>query len=420
MTAQLGSTLIPKIYLGSTPIEAMYLGRTRVWTSAEPCDQFTQDGFLEDWAVDTVTNLGGGIAGIELWISDGQGNFVDNTGAVVGQVVKYIPSAQAIEQQLTGIVTGKINLGTLISPIRIEGALTGFEADVCSGLNSLGGLIQQDGVAGGLVAFINGLPVIGKVTSWLDALAEDLTPENILDQITSFIGQLPINDGTLAMTLGIISNDLTGALDNAINLVVNDAGTVLGYLTCGNFKPKKSKLAPVVYPIGVAGAMVRVLIPDGLVALPVQTAWARNLAEVAGDDGWLEVEVATRGSGGLVTQVFRRYDNSGNAASGVGLDLRSSMVSLIVLAPVGGLGSGDLNVAPGLGSFAAGDRLRLVQTGNVHTVFKNGVQLGQWVDTYYVAAVGSGNRSIGMMMQACQDFLGPAHYSPSLHYVCAK
>jgi hypothetical protein len=198
---------------------------------------------------------------------------------------------------------------------------------------------------------------------------------------------------------------------------------VVGLLTCGAYQPGSTgSTTPIHYLIGGAGdavsgvgsGLASMLMPSGLVALPTQTGYTRHATQTSTADGYVETSPGTIGSSGYITQVFRRYDNTGNAASGVGIDMRDSIVSI-----VGRVGSVNTLVAPALGAYRPGDNLRLVQAGNTHTLLKNGLALGQFVDTPGTYPSGAGNRSVGMSMQCAQQQLGPSCFSPALRYVRA-
>jgi hypothetical protein len=227
--------------------------------------------------------------------------------------------------------------------------------------------------------------------------------------IDSIIGQVPIL-GDLAKQIGLIPDDLGNLLD-PINYVIDEAGNVVGTLTCGRFKNiGGSLLEQVCYVIGVQNQSARMLIPDGLMSLDPRLSRFRHPVQTLGDDGWLEIEVAEAGAPGFATQVFRRYANDGTGARGVGMELKDSMVSLVRR-----VGGNDAIVKPALGSFGPGSRIRLAQVGDTHTLFRDGIQLGEpWEDLGATAAKGALNRSVAMVMAGAKEFQGGRRFSPSL------
>lgn len=383
MPLYLGSTPITSVQLGTTPINAIYLGTTQVWSRAAIRDDFDNDGFL-GWINELCTDPG-------ALISDPFGGLVDGLGNPIGSLVGLI---QERGQQI----------GTLISSANTD------VAEAYCGM--WGGTAPPDG----LVGLLNGLPVIGPLAGGALKAFLDLL-ESIfggggdpLDSVESIIGKVPVF-GQLGQIIGL-SPDSEGNLADPINFIVDGFGAVVGTLTCGQFTPTGGAAEGVCYVIGVVGQMARMLIPDGLISLTPQASRLRFPTLLASDDGYLETQVSNIGAPDFVTQLFRRYANNGGGASGVGIDLRNSMLSLV--RRVGGT---DTLVKPNLGAFANGDVLRLVQEGNVHSLFRNGELLDAWTDGTGTAAVGAANRSVAMLMQGAKDFQGARRFSPALNYL---
>ena len=127
----------------------------------------------------------------------------------------------------------------------------------------------------------------------------------------------------------------------------------------------------------------------------------------------LEVQVAEAGSPGMATQVYRRYANDGSGARGVGIHMADNMAGIV--RRVGGV---ETVVKPALGGFGPTSRLRLEQLGNTHTLFRDGIQLGEpWVDATNTAASGANNRSVAMVMNGAKELWGSRRFSPSLNYL---
>ena len=421
-----GSSTVGAIYWGDLPVESVYHGYERIW-SAALCQEFTDVvsplGILEEWIIDGIGELEAGLGSLAKFISNGVGQLIDETGTVVGYLMKFIPSPQAIESQLTGIITGQTNLGALISGVPLEA-----QAAICSGLNSVGGVVQSaTGSPQGLLAFINGIPVLGSVATAAENLFAGIASDvsnlqkdpltAIEESITNIFGHISV-DPHLGMLIGAISDQTTNTMHDATNFVTDAQGNLVGFLTCGQYRSVSAvagALENIVYPVGVMANQARLLVPDGLVSLPTQTSIARNVTQLASAaQGFLEVQIGAIGGGGLATQIFRAFDNTGLASSGVGIDLRDSMISLVVRA--NGL---DTLVAPQIGAFANGDIIRLVQNAPYYTLLQNGQQIFQWVDTQAQVVLGALNNAVAMVMQAAQNLLGPRYFSPSVHYVCA-
>jgi len=397
----LGTTAISAVHLGTVPVTAMYYGSTRVWGGAA-VDTAATDflGTLYNWFIDfsgsvvsTVTGLGGQANTI---LSSSIGSLQTGTGTLVGALGKFVPS----------IDTSSGNWGTIISSIPAS-----LQSSICSGISALGGLFSS----GGLVGFLNGLPVIGTAFSWIEQL---LSGGGSLSSITSLIGGIPVVQ-SLASLVGILQNATTGFMNNPVNFILDNLGSVMGTLSCGTFTTSSAghtaglSSGTVTYPIGSIGTMYRLLIPDGLVSLSPQTGWSRS-QNLTADDGWMEMGIATSGNAGYATRVFRRYDNTGAYASGVGVHLMDGLVSIIRR-----VGSTDTLVAPAISQYSPGNVIRLTQVGNTHTVFRNGAQVGQWIDSGNTALIGSTHRSVGMAMTGAQDLMGPRSFSPALRFVRA-
>lgn len=380
MPVYLAATAMPSVQLGTLAINNVYLGTTPVWSRAT-VGGWGSDGFL-DWINELCTDPSG-------LLSDPFGNIVDGLGNPIGQLVSFVQG-------------GAKELGTLISSANTS------VADAYCGV--WGGSAPPDG----LIGLINGIPVVGplvggaakSILDLLESLFGGDDPDPVAS-VESIIGTVPVV-GQLAQMIGL-SPDSAGALTDPLNFVVDELGAVVGTLTCGQFTPTGGAGEGICYVIGVVGQAARMLIPDGLVSLTPQTSRLRNPTQVVGDDGWLETQVAQIGDPTYITQAFRRYVNSGTGASGVGIDFRNSQLSIV--RRVGGT---DTLVAPNLGRFSSGDVQRLIQAGDVHTLYNNGELLGSWNDSTHTAATGSGNRSVAMVMQGAKEFQGTRRFSPSL------
>ena len=171
------------------------------------------------------------------------------------------------------------------------------------------------------------------------------------------------------------------------------------------------------YLASVVNNYARINIPDNQVFVAFVEARARfNAAQTVSDDGYLEFRIATQGDGSgwsnYPTQVFRRLSNSA-FTHGVGVQLDAS--TLRIVRRVGG---GD-TVMRNCGAFHAGDVCVLTQVGNVHTLFRNGTDVGAWNDNAGTASKGSGFRSVGVYFSGGKDAFGPRRFSPALDYIAA-
>ncbi|QWY84385.1 hypothetical protein SEA_KNOCKER_43 [Mycobacterium phage Knocker] len=361
-----------QVYRGGTPVRQIYRGNTLVWQRTAVSDGFDWDGWLDNW----INELCSG-EDIGDLISDGLGGIVDGIGNVVGQTVAFVEG-------------GANGLGKLV-------ANTGTSL-VDAYCGAWGGTSPPNG----LIGLVNGIPIFGPILAdWL---------EGDLD-IDSIIGELPVF-GPIAKQIGLIPDDLGNLLD-PINYVVDAAGDVVGTITCGKYKNiGGGALEGICYVIGVVNQSARMMVPDGLLNLDRQIGRMRHPTLLTSDDGWLDIQVAEQGSPDMVTQVFRRYANDGSGARGVGIDLRNNMASIV--RRVGGV---ETLVAPNLSGFGPATRFRLEQLGNVHTLIRDGIPVGEWPDNTATAASGANNRSVAMVMQGAKELWGARRFSPSLNYV---
>lgn len=157
----------------------------------------------------------------------------------------------------------------------------------------------------------------------------------------------------------------------------------------------------------------RINIPDGLIALAVNVSSYRyNDAQVPADDGYIEVKLGDNGNSAdfVYSSVWRRIPNS-SFVSGVGIRFCASQVSIVKRI------SSTTTVALDCGSFAAGDIFRLVQVGNLHSLYRNGTWVGEWDDVSSTVAKGSGFRSIGLVVSGSKDLFGARRFSASFDYI---
>lgn len=379
MAIYVGASPVTAVYRGAIPVERIYRGDTLIWSTSGVYDSFNGTGALTGWIneLDAGTTPGWGGLSTSLF-SDGILGLINGLGQLVGSIVAFIPGG------------GPAGIGSLFS------STPGLNlASLASGGGS--GLIDR------LLGLLNGIPILG-----------DLIPDDVPLDITSIIGQIPVV-GQLVGMLGLAGNE-AGEVGDPTNFITDDDGLVLGLLS-GSLLSKffsGGEDHDVKYVIGEMDGAARMLIPDGLVGLNKQTSRFRHQTQVSGDDGYLQIRVANAGSANHVTQVFRRGSNNGSYSNGVGIDLRNSSISIVRRA-----GGTDNLVAPNLGALTAGNVIRLKQTGNLHTLYRNGTKLGEWNDSTATAAKGGSYRSILMKMEGGKELLGPRRFSPSLDYVDA-
>lgn len=364
-----GAPAFTQVRRGADPIIQIRRGHALKWSRASIFDPFDIDGFLTDWINELLSTDPGALC------TDGLGVLTDQLENQFGRLVLY--------------VDGGVNrIGTMVN-------MAGTDlVDAYCGV--WGGESPPDG----LVGLVNDIPIIGGVLG--DWLSADL-------DIQKIVGQIPVV-GQLAEMIGLVPDQLGNLLD-PINYVVDEAGNVVGKLTCGRLDVD-GVLEDICYQIGVVGQSARMLIPDGLVALDPQTSLYRHPTILTADDGWIETQVTEVGFPGLVTQLYRRYSDDGSGAAGVGMDLRDSAVSIVRR-----VGGEETLVAPNLARFGSGDRLRLEQDGDLHTLIVNGSEAGSWLDDTGSAASGVGTQSVSMLMQGGKGLQSTRRFSPSLNYV---
>lgn len=170
---------------------------------------------------------------------------------------------------------------------------------------------------------------------------------------------------------------------------------------------------------GVVNGSCQINIPDGIVAVGYRTSRMRyTAATLGGDDGYIECEITSQGdsidSNTYLTQVLRRVSNTG-FTDGVGLQLDASAIRIVRR-----VASVDTPIST-VGSYAVGDVIRLVQTGDLHDVYKNGDFLGEWNDSTHTAHRGSAYRSMGLCVSGAKPAffiypVGPRRFSPGIAY----
>jgi hypothetical protein len=380
MALKLGTAPVTNIYLGSTPVKEVRLGSTLVWSRAAG-GVFEDCGFLNpgQWINETI---GGGVE----YISDGVNGIVDTAFDYYADIVAFLPNA----------------LGALAG-VDVPGSLLGVNAPdpdegICGVLSSVGGLTDGD-VQDGILGFINGIPIIGGFLPSVGGLP------TTLDDINTLVGTIPIV-GQLGRLLGLIPNE-DGTFEDPVNMIVDAVGNVLGFITCGSITAETVETA-LGFVIGGICNQSRLLIPDGLLSLDLTTARTRLSDVFSGDDGWIRTQVGSLGSYGMATDVFRRFSNDGSGGSGVGYRLQDSVLSIIRR-----VGS-TTTIMEDAGSYAAGDMIWMEQVGDVHTLFRNGIEVAEWDDVGNTASQGAGFRSAAMIMSGAKELLGPRQFSPGL------
>lgn len=164
------------------------------------------------------------------------------------------------------------------------------------------------------------------------------------------------------------------------------------------------------YHAGVVGRTMRMAgLPDEGLVFQTTSRFRHDLT--LPDDGYVEIKPATFGMAGYRTQVYRRYDDSGSKAAGVGIDLQGSALSI-----VSRLNSAD--TIHRCKTFTAEDTIRLVQVGDVHTLYRNGTVVGTWNDSGHTAHRGAGYRSVGIRVDG--GFFIHPNLSPPLRYIRAE
>jgi hypothetical protein len=386
-----GSDPIAQIFRGANPIAEVFRGSTLVWTSAPIFDPFNQaDGWLIGWINELLDEDPAAL------ISDQWGNLLDGLNNFVGSVVAFV---QALSNDANAVGTLVTNTGTAL----VDAYCAAWGGTAPSGTSGV--TPPPDG----LIGLINGIPLIGPYLSTVlvNVISNAATA---VEDVEHIVGSIPVV-GNLAAAIGLIPAEIGGTLAPPINYVIDQLGNVIGTITCGRFTPTASSdIENIQYVIGTIGQNATMLIPDGLLTLDTRTSRMRYPTQTAGDDGWVEIRPNSRGDTGMTTQMFRRYANSG-AGAGVGINLLESHVSIVKR-----IDDTDTLVKH-CGTYNPGDRLRLVQAGTTHTLFKNGQNVG--AATFSDVDTGIGFRSIGMVMQSGKELFGPKKYSPRLDYMMA-
>lgn len=159
----------------------------------------------------------------------------------------------------------------------------------------------------------------------------------------------------------------------------------------------------------------------------------------AGDDGYLEVQVANPGPGGggwlgeqpllghLCTDVLARYPNTVPGGlipvqarlTGIGIRLESSRVSIIKRGRAAITGWADDVVLRDCGTFDAGARCRMRFEGLRYSMWVNGEHRGTVDDsaTSNPYPIGPDYRSMSVLFTAFKELVGPRRFSPSLSYI---
>lgn len=169
------------------------------------------------------------------------------------------------------------------------------------------------------------------------------------------------------------------------------------------------------YLASISSGYARINIPDALFQLDLHSDRVRyNATQVAADDGYVEVKIATMGDGtwyfAAKSQAMRRLSNAA-FSDGVGIDTSGSQLSICRRL------AGVDQIMKACGTYQPGDVVRLVQVGNVHTMLRNGTDVGAWNDSGGTAHAGAAYRSVGMMFSGGKDILGPRRFSPAFDYL---
>lgn len=172
------------------------------------------------------------------------------------------------------------------------------------------------------------------------------------------------------------------------------------------------------YRAGISQNTARILVPDVLfdVVQPLRLSrWRYNAAVVPADNGYVEFRIGNAGaiSADHITQVYGRLSNGG-WTHGVGVQLDSGLLRIVRM--VGGTETVMASSDPSGGNYSSGDIVRLTFTGQVFSLYRNGVLVAGWTDTGSSLA-GAGYRSLGVRFTGSKDFLGPRRYSASIDYV---
>lgn len=168
----------------------------------------------------------------------------------------------------------------------------------------------------------------------------------------------------------------------------------------------------------VRDGYVRLNIPADIGSLvPSRDEWRYGGATLGADSGYIETQLATVGTpySTYASKVFARVPNAtapGTAlASAVGMSFAGRIARITRR-----IAGSDTDIK--CGSCADGDIFRLNSNGNVHTLFRNSKDVGQWIDTGYTVPTGSGFQSLAVsVMGGKENIFAPRRFSAGLEYV---
>lgn len=219
---------------------------------------------------------------------------------------------------------------------------------------------------------------------------------------------MPLYLGTIPLTLKYGALNLTGLYKGSTPLWT-PGGIIAPFTVDGILDPLVwEQDGGAGYPIGVENGLARVLMADNVPLISLFARRARYIAAQHQADGHVEIVVGNPGSGSQATDVFRRATNGSTNAAGAGIRLRSS--GLFIARRVG---SADTEMVP-CGEFQGGDRVRLTQVGNLHTMHRNGRFVGEWNDVGGTALNTAAERTLTLVQRGYKDFTGPRRFSPSI------
>ena len=169
--------------------------------------------------------------------------------------------------------------------------------------------------------------------------------------------------------------------------------------------------SPGTYKLGVVDGAMRLAIPDNTMAIGIAKQLSRyrfNNPHPAAN-GFIETRVANIGKSDHRTHVFRR--SSVDGADGVGMQLRAGRLHIV--RRVGGTDT----LMVDCGAIGTGDRIRMHQAGNLHSMFRNGRVVGEWDDSGATASSDAAHRSLMVFSEGSKDILGPRRFATSLDFV---
>jgi len=177
--------------------------------------------------------------------------------------------------------------------------------------------------------------------------------------------------------------------------------------------------------IGVTNGIARIQIPDAAIGGPISFHTSKmryDAAPALADDGYIECQMASKGSGydltslaNFNTHIYGRGSNS-SYDDGVGIGMQAGQCWITRrVANVTTVVSDSL--LDNSASFQPGDKLRLEYVNRLFTLWVAGVKRVTWTDSGDTSEKDSDHRSLLIDQQGGKSINGPRRFSPAFDYV---